>query len=308
MTATEGGTPVGNAMVLVNGVQVGVPGTPFTHTFTSRTIRVLDPETHIWYDEVEYDEIEVRADPQVYYEEFVNCDYFTPRLTAEIVSQSVPATLTPGQTASVAVTVKNTGNVTWTPAEGYRLGSQSSQDNTTWGINRVNLPGPVAPGAQVTLNFSVTAPATPGIYDFQWQMLLEGVKWFGLKTPVVKVTVGAVAARAAEFISKSVAVSMRTGKPLPTTWQIIMKNTGSETWTTAAGYTLGSQNPVDNTNWTKNRIPLPNWVASGQQVTFKFTGCYAPDEGVYVFQWRMLKEGVEWFGPATPAIQVRVLL
>jgi hypothetical protein len=158
VTATEGGTPVGNAMVLVNGVQVGVPGTPFTHTFTSRTIRVLDPETHIWYDEVEYDEIEVRADPQVYYEEFVNCDYFTARLAAEIVSQSVPATLTPGQTASVAVTVKNTGNVTWTPAEGYRLGSQSSQDNTTWGTNRVNLPGPVAPGAQVTFNFSVTAP------------------------------------------------------------------------------------------------------------------------------------------------------
>jgi hypothetical protein len=241
-----------------------------------------------------------------YAEEPVSCSFFQALLAAQIVSQSVPTTLTLGQTASVAVTVKNTGNVTWTPAEGYKLGSQSPQDNRTWGTNRIALPGPVAPGAQVTLTFNVTAPTTPGGYAFQWQMLLEGVQWFGQPTPAQTITV-VVSGRNAEFVSQTVPTGALAGKIMPTTTQIIMRNTGTETWTAAAGYNLGSQSPQDNTTWRKNRIPVPSSVAPGQTVTFKFTGCYAPTTtGTYVFQWRMLKEGVEWFGPATPAVNVLV--
>jgi hypothetical protein len=49
------------------------------------------------------------------------------------VSQSVPAQMTAGQSYNVSLTFKNTGTSTWSAAQLHRLGSQSPQDNTTWG-------------------------------------------------------------------------------------------------------------------------------------------------------------------------------
>lgn len=313
VTATDAtsGTPVDNADVRVNDRKVGVTGTSFVHTFTGRWVDVPDGEGGSERELVD-DVIRVEndpSDPDAYYNELVTCDFVDVLLVAQFVSQTVPGTLTVGQTAAVAVTVKNAGNVTWLLDTGYRLGWQFQQSNTTWGTGHVALPE-VAPTNQVTLHFDVTAPASPGQYTLQWRMLLgdSAIQWSGATpTPAATVNVSAVVARAAEFISQTVYTSALAGKPLPATWQIIMKNTGSETWTAAAGYALGSQNPQDNTTWRKSRIPVPTSVASGQQVTFKFTGCYAPaTPKTYAFQWRMLKEGVEWFGPATPVVNVEV--
>jgi hypothetical protein len=104
---------------------------------------------------------------------------------AGFVSQSTPAgALKTGQKYNVSVTMRNTGTTTWTAANNYRLGSRNPQDNTTWGLSRVNLPASVAPGATVTFNFSVTSPAR-GDYNFQWMMVHDGVGWFGALTPNV---------------------------------------------------------------------------------------------------------------------------
>jgi RHS repeat-associated protein len=84
----------------------------------------------------------------------------------------------------------NSGTSTWTSANNYGLGSQNPQDNTTWGLGRVALPSSVAPGAQVTFNFRVTAPSTSGTYNFQWRMVHDGVAWFGDYSPNVAVTDG----------------------------------------------------------------------------------------------------------------------
>jgi hypothetical protein len=48
----------------------------------------------------------------------------------------------------------------------------------------------IAPGQQRQFFWMVTAPATPGTYNFQWRMLQEGVTWFGDSSPNVAVTVG----------------------------------------------------------------------------------------------------------------------
>ncbi len=108
---------------------------------------------------------------------------------AAFVSQSVPTTMTAGQTYSVSVTMKNTGTSFWTSIANYRLGAYNPQDNTTWGMNRVALPGKVFPGNSVTFSFNVTAPSTPGTYNFQWNMVQDGVEWFGTPTDNVAITV-----------------------------------------------------------------------------------------------------------------------
>jgi hypothetical protein len=108
---------------------------------------------------------------------------------AMFISQSVPTSMQGGQSYTVSVTMQNTGSTTWTNDANYRLGSQNPQDNVTWGFNRVYLPSVVSPGAQVTFTFDVTAPTTPGTYNFQWRMVQDGVEWFGDYTPNVLVSV-----------------------------------------------------------------------------------------------------------------------
>ena len=81
--------------------------------------------------------------------------------------------------------MKNTGTSTWTISNNYRLGSQNPQDNLIWGLNRVNLPSSVAPGAGVTFSFTITAPSQAGDYNFQWKMVHDGVGSFGALTPNV---------------------------------------------------------------------------------------------------------------------------
>lgn len=96
------------------------------------------------------------------------------------LSQSVPTAMEAGQTYNVSVTLRNSGDTTWT-SDVYKLGSQNPQDNTTWGTNRIYLPSGVTvpPGSDYTFNFYVTAPSVGGLYNFQWRMLKEGVEWFG---------------------------------------------------------------------------------------------------------------------------------
>lgn len=87
-----------------------------------------------------------------------------------------------GQVATVTVTMKNSGTTTWTAANGYKLGDASGTPGQ-FGPTRAPLSASVAPNAQVTFSFSITAPATAGTYTFGWQMLREGVHWFGPYAP-----------------------------------------------------------------------------------------------------------------------------
>ncbi len=101
--------------------------------------------------------------------------------SAQFVSQNVPPTMVTGQSYNVSTTYRNTGNVAWNAANGYRLGSQNPQDSETWGLGRVYLDSTesITPGEEKVLEFQITAPSTPGNYNFQWRMLQEGVEWFG---------------------------------------------------------------------------------------------------------------------------------
>jgi hypothetical protein len=111
---------------------------------------------------------------------------------AQFVSQVVPKRMIPGGSYLVSLTFKNTGS-DWLPVgpscNAYRLGAENPRDNRTWGSPRAELPAPVPAGQTVTIRFNVTAPATPGVYDFQWRMLQECVTWFGQPSTNVKVIV-----------------------------------------------------------------------------------------------------------------------
>jgi hypothetical protein len=111
---------------------------------------------------------------------------------ASFVSQSIPTSMTTGQSYSVSVTMQNSGTKTWTASGGYKLGSQNPQDNSRWGMHRVDLASgdAIAAGQSKTFTFNVQAPTPAGTYNFQWRMVQEGVMWFGGFSTNVAVTVG----------------------------------------------------------------------------------------------------------------------
>ncbi|HWO24754.1 MAG TPA: hypothetical protein VNO30_38700 [Kofleriaceae bacterium] len=223
---------------------------------------------------------------------------------ARYISQAVPASMVAGTTQTVSITMHNLSALTWTRADGYKLGAQNPENNTTWGTSRVELPHPVAPGANVTFTFPIRAPVTVGHYNFQWRLLQERVAWLGQKTPNVELRVMPALTRAAVFVSQHVPNPMPPSSA--TTVSVTMRNVGTATWTRAEQYQLGSQNPADTTRWGISRLPLPHDVPPNTQVTFTFPVHTHGGETVQDFQWQMRQESVGWFGQITPNLEVRV--
>lgn len=108
------------------------------------------------------------------------------------ISVPPPSQLAPGGTAQVDLIATNTGSTSWSPELRYQLGSQAPQDNLTWGLGRVELPGAlIDPQQSASFAFKITAPVPAGDYDFRWQMLRETVHWFGTPSAGLRVPVGA---------------------------------------------------------------------------------------------------------------------
>ncbi|WP_426194211.1 RHS repeat-associated core domain-containing protein [Massilia sp. DWR3-1-1] len=227
-----------------------------------------------------------------------------PYNAAVAVSQSVPTTMTSGSVNTVTVTMVNTGTTTWSSAGTYGLGAVNPHNNTTWGTARIALPASVAPGQGVTLTFSVTAPAVPGTYNLQWQMVQDSLEWFGAQSSNVAVAVSAPAPR-----NGAQAVELRV-PPLTqgqvAVLSVTMQNTGSTTWAAGSNYKLGSKNPDETAIWGVQLLDLASDVAPGQQYTFTFP-ITAPAAGTYTMQWQMMQRYVEYFGAlASAAVTVGV--
>ncbi len=101
---------------------------------------------------------------------------------ASCSSISAPNVVQKGQNFSATVRMRNTGTKTWiTDSTPHRLGSQDPQDNLTWGLGRVSLPGTIYPNNTASFGFTARAPNNPGTYYFSWKMVEDGLEWFGSK-------------------------------------------------------------------------------------------------------------------------------
>jgi hypothetical protein len=111
----------------------------------------------------------------------------------------------------------------------------------------------------------------------------------------------------ATFVTQSVPAQMTTG--LIYGVSVTMKNTGTTTWTRAGAYKLGSQNPQDTARWGPTRVELgpADSIPPGGTKRFDFQVRAPATAGNHPFQWRMLREFVEWFGALTPNINVSVV-
>jgi len=110
----------------------------------------------------------------------------------------------------------------------------------------------------------------------------------------------------AKFISQVAPLVIPVGEQFDVS--IIMKNIGTNTWTTGKSYRLGDC-ATTNSLWGLSRVPLApgETVTPDETTSFTFTITAPGKKGEYDFQWRMIKEpGEKWFGEKTPLVRISV--
>jgi RHS repeat-associated protein len=238
--------------------KITAPSTPGTYSFSWGMLR----ELLFWFGATASSTISVTAPPPVY--------------DAQLVSASVPTTMTAGSYYNVSLTFKNTGNVTWSQSD-YRIGSTSPDDNTTWGLNRVNMSAAsVAPGQSATFSFQAKAPATAGTYLFDWGMLWE-LHWRFGQTSRTYVTVNPVATTPKPTVSAS-HTTMVAGQSFTMGWSTTNASSLTHVCTAAGtGYTVsesvavsGSRSLTAQAGWV-NYPSSCTWTASGPGGSATFT-------------------------------------
>jgi phosphoglycerol transferase MdoB-like AlkP superfamily enzyme len=111
------------------------------------------------------------------------------------IQVSSPRLLESSREITIPVAVTNTGQRAWDPARVHvsyhwlwlipREIASRSRWNAPYhdtGI-RTELSATVAPGERVGLQARLLAPTLPGVYWLQWDMVEEGVTWFGQVSP-----------------------------------------------------------------------------------------------------------------------------
>jgi hypothetical protein len=111
----------------------------------------------------------------------------------------------------------------------------------------------------------------------------------------------------AKFLEVEVPIEMLAQKKYQV--KVKVKNSSIKSWNFTDGYKLGSSNPQDTFRWQINRVSLEEEeeILPGATKEFVFDVIAPKETGEYDFQWRMLKEGVHWFGAYSDNIKVRVV-
>lgn len=117
------------------------------------------------------------------------------RDNADILAVNVPATMQVNHTYVATVTVRNSGNALWSGSGGYQLYRYNSGSFAEAHENPINDSADEIPiykgifhGRVKTFTMNVTPTAT-GTVTLQWQMIHQGVAFFGPKTATTTVTV-----------------------------------------------------------------------------------------------------------------------
>jgi hypothetical protein len=229
---------------------------------------------------------------------------------AQFVSQSVPTSMTAGQTYGITLTFSNTGSSTWNTSGGYKLAIAPS-GSTTWAATRLPIKSGTnaGPGASAIFSGNVYAPLVPGTYNMQWQPMQEGVTVFGAQSAPVAVTV-VQRADAARFVFHQIPTQVLAGQTFSLTAEF--KNVGTSTWASTAGYATISRDPVGNTAWGPNSFVVENQhLVSGNtgpgETAIGGTRLTAPlNAGIYTVRFSMARNGVG-FGDLPPKATINVV-
>jgi hypothetical protein len=234
-----------------------------------------------------------------------------PVMDSVTVSATGSKLMKVGSTQTVTITMRNTGNINWQPkVDGHDVAlfaydpATNNLGTNAFGFIRANLPA----GANVphdgtaTFSLPLTAPTTPGSYEFHVRMAWAGKYWFGTDM-TIEMDVSPPLMDAYPM-SNTLPISMNIGETKGVT--VEMQNNGNINWQPFVDgheVALFEYDPATNGLGTgafgTKRIPLPagSTVLPGVNHVFAFNITAPKIPGSYDLTFRMAHAGVKWFGP-----------
>ena len=136
---------------------------------------------------------------------------------ADVVAETVPASMAAGAASDVTVRLRNSGSTTWSGAAGYKL--EALGGAAALGPGRILLPAEsVAPGAEALCSFRLSAAVPAADYRATWRMLKEGSGPFGSSLSRTVAVAGSCPAPPAPVPSPGPAVTVRSGSVVVFSW------------------------------------------------------------------------------------------
>ena len=226
-------------------------------------------------------------------------------LNSSFVSNTLPATLAPGEVRSVTVTVQNTGTQNWATDGTFFLYSVNSPVGLYGTINDP-MDAATNSGSNHTFTFNITAPAA-GSYAQRWQMFRSGTGFFGpiLNVPLT-VSTSSTPSRNAAVSSQSIPSVMTAGEPAIFT--ITMQNTGSAAWTGSTFGIYSRNSPLSLWGVNQQFLGSAESVAAGATRTFTLSVTAPATPGTYSSSWQMIENGVAFFGATASFTPITVTL
>jgi C1A family cysteine protease len=218
-------------------------------------------------------------------------------MNSAVDSRDIPDMMAKGIPYNATITMKNTGNVPWSDAAGYKLGAPTSGfGEKLSGTNRLSIaPGvAVQPGGTYTWTFTMKPPTdlADGTYPVEFRMI-SGSEWFGA-TAATNVDVKEPAYDA-EIVSQNIPAKMTKGTVYNA--KVTVRNTGNTPWSSAAGFVLGADEKAPGFSGNYVSLPAGTTVKPGDTYAFGFTMTASLSAGTYPVKYMMKKDTV-WFGEA----------
>jgi hypothetical protein len=222
-----------------------------------------------------------------------------------------------GSTATVPITVKNTGNFTWSAAGANPVDlsyhwMDSAGRTVVWDGVRTRLTSDLAPGTSATLQAAITFPTGTGTYTLKWDLVEEGVSWFSgkdVRTFDQPVEVGAAIVF---FYGGSLDVSgtpATMGTGMNSTYSVRVQNLSNFTWGGNINLSYHWYDAAGRVvTWDGLRTPLSG-IAVNEVRTVSVTVAAPAANGTYTLRYDIAHEGVTWFsgqGMQTPTRAVSV--
>lgn len=163
---------------------VVIPGGTATFTFT-----LTDPAPG--NGDIVQEHFQLVQEHVAWFGPIVTFKVYNARLNGSYVTQGphsgpgdVDLVLAAGQSGTLTLRVKNTGDATWFQTGAYpmRLGTASPQDRRSAFLSggRVSMnEAVVIPGGEATFTIPITASSTTGDSTEHFQLVQDGVTWFG---------------------------------------------------------------------------------------------------------------------------------
>ncbi len=199
-----------------------------------------------------------------------------------------PDEVVPGAVLNLKYTLSNAGTQAW--GAGHYV---SLRDSNEAYLAFIPLAG-TATGATKTVEFTLTAPTTPGTYTYYVQALEDGIEFFSTQDVVIVKVVALPLGNAISYNTSTIPVTAAPGATVNFTANVT--NRGTRTW--GATHYLSFRDVDD----TFLAFPSLSGIAPGGSRTANLSFVAPSTPGIYTYTLQAFEDGVSFFEMADTVV------